>query len=162
MGTGQGTGQIADRRDLCGSKALSSTVGYFHYLTCPQRGHHCEVRGTGQIADRRDLCGSKALSSTVAYCHYLTCPQRGHHCEREQMGTGQGTGQTADRRDLCGSKALSSTVGYFHYLTCPQRGPSCRGFSPTNRRRFTPIRPFAHTPLPSPRSTSDSRHSFRL
>src|ERR1700693_3733748 len=117
MGTGQGTGQIADRRDLCGSKALSSTVGYFHYLTCPQRGHHCEVRGTGQ---------------------------------------------TADRRDLCGSKALSSTVGYFHYLTCPQRGPSCRGFSPTNRRRFTPIRPFAHTPLPSPRSTSDSRHSFRL
>jgi len=35
-------------------------------------------------------------------------------------------------------------------------------FSLTNRRRFTPTRPFAHTPPPSPRSTSDPRHSFRL
>src|ERR1700693_5858074 len=83
------------------------------------------------------------------------------------MGTGQKLGFLAKGLPHHRPNKLSSpdrsTLGF--YLTCPQPNASNPALSPTqpsNRRRFTPIRPFAHTPLPSPRSTSEFCHSFRL
>src|SRR6202162_3680434 len=69
-----GTGQIADRRDLCGSKALSSTVGYFHYLTCPQRGPPLREGANGDRSGDRSNCGPTRfmrLESTKFYSRIL-------------------------------------------------------------------------------------------